>query len=63
MDTKMSQDSTNLNPGKYSSQKKWKKATGFEQWPERKAKKADWARKNRATKKKAKQDQEKLILP
>jgi len=62
MDIK-NQDSPNIKLGKYSSQKRWKKATGFEQWPERKAKKADWARKNRATKKKEKEDQEKLILP
>jgi len=40
--------------GKYARQQAWKERTGFEQSPERRAKKAEWARASRAKKKAAK---------
>jgi len=40
--------------GKYARQQEWKARTGFEQSPDRRAKKAEWARASRAKKKAAK---------
>ena len=48
--------------GKYARQQAWKDRTGFEQSPERRAKKAAWARASRAKKKAAKNAAEKAAM-